>query len=219
MGFYCNVNVLTNVAMESYDDGYGSSFGQRVDNYHLDLFKKQLEDPSFRSSYVERLVLRLSSELPDEFKEAIEYVNECCMPDDGTNSQELIFGVERPEEIKDLVRHWNSTNANLCKAAFARFERFTESKGSVSISKYLDTHTRRNGTLDIPTSMVYELKQALSTISGMFTYDSNSGILLLDYEDVNGDKRSCTGITMPDDVADYILKYPEEYVMINVMYD
>lgn len=219
MGCYCNVNVLTNVAMESYEDGYGSRFGQRVDNDHLDKFKKQLENPKFRSSYVERLMLRLSSELPDEFKEAIEYVNECCMPDDDMNSQELIFGVERPERIREVVRFWNSKNSDRCKAAFAGFERFVNSKGYSSISKYLDDHTRENGTLDIPASTVYELRRALSTISGMFTYDSNSGILLLDYKDVDGKERSCTGITMPDDVTDYILAHPEEYVMVNIMYD
>lgn len=81
----CSIRVLTN-----------------VDEWR----KETLSDPETRKKAAEEIRESLRINLEEEYPGEIWYVREC-MPDVSLDSDELIFGFERPEAICKTVENWN----------------------------------------------------------------------------------------------------------------
>lgn len=209
----CCVNVLVNtfelINVDNISDEYVNTFRKDMENeYEREVFAKDLRD-------------RVAEWMEEDYKGAVEYVKEY-IPNIAPDSDEFILGVERPEKIREIAANWNMRNSNHVIREIENFEGEMRKNGFNSLSDFLKSKIEPNSGLfsgiKYPASF-YSLRKVLDAADDMFTYDSPSDLLFVEYKDKEGRERGTYGVTMDEDTKAEILAHPERYVLINICYD
>lgn len=195
----CSVRVLTNIKEE-----WG------------DWNKETLADPERRRSAVITVRDSLKAELEEDYAGLIWYIREH-IPDMGPKSNQLIFGCERPDDIRELVKNWNYDNAERCIDQVMKLEDAARKNGFQTISDYLKADISENGCIGLS---LYTLRKAMDAADGIFTYGSPSCLARLQYKNpMTGFSDTCNSVLLDSGAKSYVLAHPEEYVLIELMYN
>lgn len=206
----CTVRVLMNVATNEIEQYYKD----------FDEFKRSLEDISERENVAKELISRLQYDLPENYHEAVDYVKDY-IPNVKPDSDALVFGIERPEYIKDLVKNWNLRNSENCINAFKSLEDIA-SKDKKTLSQFLTSKIiPEQGNIEWFTGRMsmYDLRKALDAVDGVFSYGSPSDLADFSYLDTKENRYFCSGTTLEEDAIDYVSAHPGEFVLIECCYD
>ena len=167
-----------------------------------------------RTSIIYDLQRTLSDEIEESYSGAISYIKDDLL-DIEEDSEELILGCERPEELKQIVRNWNNEIVHECARQFENLELEVKKRGYQTISEFF----RSNNSLDqlvaqisYPAS-IFELRNALSAVDGVFKY-ANDKLVYINRGDIN-----CYSPVLNQDTEQYVLEHPEEFMLIELMYD
>ena len=194
----CSIRVLTN-----------------VDEW-MEWSKETLSDPEARKKAVEEIRESLRINLEEEYPGEIWYVREC-MPDVSLDSDELIFGFERPEEICKTVENWNLKSTKKCINQMKKMEDQARDKGFQTLSAYLESAINDDG--NISGVSLYSLRKALDAADDMLSAESPY-LAQIQYKDIkSGYSYDYKGVRLDPEAKAYILEHPEEYVLIEIDYD
>lgn len=208
----CSVKVLVSIedvanrALESEKD--------------FEAFRNDLKDPDVRRNIAAELRDSLEYDLPEDYRGAIEYVKDW-LPDTALDSDEMIFGAERPDEIRKLVTDWNRGNTNLVIRIIQNMEQYAK-ENDLTLSEFLHSKVRSDGSFGdfyYNGTSLYVLRKALDAADGVFTYDSPSNLARFSYFDDKGREEYAYGVALPDDAVKYVKAHPERYALIEVVYD
>lgn len=209
----CSIMVLTNLT----EDENGNDI---IKQEECEAFRVRMQDPKKRVRLVEHLRNKLEYDLMEDYKEHIDYIKEY-IPDISRDSDEFILGMEFPERIRTCVQNWNAENARQCICKFKNLEQQAEKEGFETLSQFLTTKIGKTGTFEgihYPASL-YELRKALDAVDGIFSYDSPSSLAYFTYKDENGMECSCYGVTMEEKAMNFVFTHPEQYALIEIVYD
>lgn len=209
----CSIMVLTNLS----EDENGNDI---IKQEEREAFRVRMQDPQYRVKLAERLRNKLEYDLMEDYKGHIDYIKGY-VPDVSQDSDSFILGMEFPERIKTCVQNWNADNAKHCICRFQNLEQQAQKEGFETLSQFLTAKISKTGTFEgihYPASL-YELRKALDAADGIFSYDSPSSLAYFTYEDEDGMEFSCCGVTMEEKAMDFVLTHPEQYVLIEIVYD
>lgn len=160
-------------------------------------------------SLQQNLAMSIEEDVP-----AIDYIKDV-FPDVKEDSEELILGCERPEKLKQIVRNWNNEIVHECARQFENIELEVKKRGYQTISEFF----RSNNSLDqlvaqisYPASL-FELRNALSAVDGVFKY-ANDKLVYINRGDIN-----CYSPVLNKETEQYVLEHPEEFVLMELLYD
>jgi hypothetical protein len=194
----CSIRVLTN-----------------VDEW-MEWSKETLSDPEARKKAVEEIRESFRINLEEEYPGEIWYVREC-MPDVSLDSDELIFGFERPEKICKTVENWNLKSTKNCINQMKKMEDQARDKGFQTLSAYLESAINDDG--NISGVSLYSLRKALDAADDMLSAESPY-LAQIQYKDIkSGYSYDYKGVRLDPEAKAYILEHPEEYVLIEIDYD
>lgn len=209
----CSMMVLKNVT----EDEYGAALMEPED---YEIFRARLQTADVRVAFAKSMRNDLEYDLMESYKGSIEYLKEY-IPDVSLDSDTMILGIERPEKLREYVRNWNITNTNSCIRQFEYLEQLAEKEGIHTLSQFLASKIDENGVLeDIPyPASLYMLRKTLDAANGIFTYDSPSDLAWVTYKDENGVEQVCHSVIIDEEAKDFILEHPEQYALIEIVYD
>lgn len=183
-------------------------------------FRDDLKDPEVRKNIAAELRDSLEYDLPNDYRGAIDYVKDW-LPNTDLDSDEMIFGVERSDEIRKLVCDWNRENSDLVVRVIENMEQCAK-ENDLTLSEFLKAKIEKDGTFRsfyYNGTSLYTLRKALDAADGVFTYDSPSNLARFSYFDDKGRKEYAYGVTLSDDAVKYVEAHPERYALIEVLYD
>lgn len=214
----CTVKVLVNVAKYDKENDYWETVVDEATDY--DTFREELKGSDYRYNLASYLREVISDWMEEYYRGTIEYVKDY-IPNTDPDSDEFILGVERPDEIRKIVKNWNLSNSNRVIQEVKHFEDQMVSAGFTSLSEFLSSMIKEDGSfgrITYPASF-YSLRKALDTSDDMFTYDSADNLVHVEYKNEQGQIEEIDGVRMDDDTKREIIDHPERYALIEVCYD
>lgn len=126
--------------------------------------------------------------------------------DTSTTSQDLVIGLERPEEIIKIAECWNKPLIENAAHYMGQLESFAKSKGFSQVSDFIFKNSEDPEFQDIN----YYLKYALMDLDNSYNY--NTGALVYS---------SCDGwnVKMCDKTLQEIKSFPERFALINICHN
>lgn len=189
-----------------------------IGTYEPEDFKEEND----RRDAVLNLKEALESELLSEYSGEIEYFKEY-FPDLGVDSQELILGCERPDELQEVVKAWNAEIRENCARELENIEVEMRKHGYDSLSQFIRHYREADQfgeTIDLkyPAS-VYNLRKALDAFDNHFSYGDGRKLVHVDRTLENGQYCNAHRVLIPKDLEKDIVEHPEFYVLIELVYD
>lgn len=187
-----------------------------------DFAADDLKDEGSRQNTIKSIQCRLENALLSEYSTAIEYFKDYT-PDMSQDSEDVVVGCERPEKMREIVKNWNKNIVDRCADAFQNLEKATSDKGYGSISEYIRSLlNEENGYIDsIPyPASLYELRKCLAPMDDTMVYDTYGDLVYIDAIWTSPSHHTCcVGPVMDRDVREYIVDHPEEFILIELLYD
>ena len=175
-----------------------------------------------RQNTIKSIQCRLENALLSEYSTAIEYFKDYT-PDMSQDSEDVVVGCERPEKMREIVKNWNKHIVNQCADAFQSLEKAAADNGYGSISEYIRSLlNEENGYIDsIPyPASLYELRKCLAPMDDTMVYDTYGDLVYIDAIWTSPSHHTCcVGPVMDRDVREYIVDHPEEFILIELLYD
>lgn len=189
-----------------------------IGTYEAEDFKEAND----RREAVANLKEALESELLSEYSGEIEYFKEY-FPDLGVDSQELILGCERPDELLEAVKAWNSEIRENCAREFENVESEMRKRGYDSFSQFVRHYRKTDqygemADLKYPAS-VYNLRKALDAFDNHFSYGDGRKLVHADRTLENGQYCNAHCVLITEELKKDILEHPEYYMIIELVYD
>lgn len=176
-------------------------------------------NPDIREKTIKSFQDDLESSISDSYPSAIDCFK-TWDPDPSIDSDEFILGYERPAEICEFVKNWNKNVVDQCAKEFAKLEAEATKAGKKSISSLLGNLIDENGDIKELNYSLYTLRKCLAPLDDVFVYDSYGDLIYIDsWKGANGEYVSCYGTIMTSNVRDYIIQHPEEFVIIELVYE
>ena len=183
---------------------------------------EDFKDENSRRDAVADLKEALEGELLSEYSGEIEYFKEYS-PDLETDSQELILGCERPDELQAAVTAWNSEIREDCARELENIEVEMHKHGYDSLSQFIHHYRETDqygeiANLKYPAS-IYSLRKALDAFDNHFSYGDGRKLVHVDHTLENGQYYNAHCVLIPEEVKKDILEHPEYYMIIELVYD
>lgn len=175
-----------------------------------------------RKDAVADLKEALESELLSEYSGEIECFKEY-FPDLGMDSQELILGCERPDELRAVVKAWNADIRENCARALENIEAEMHRHGYASLSQMIHHYRKMDQfgkmvDLRYPAS-VYSLRKALDAFDNHFSYGDGRRLVHVDHTLYDGRYCNAHCVLIPEELEKDVLEHPESYLLIELVYD
>lgn len=188
-----------------------------------DFAADDLTNEESRKNAIKSIQQRLENELMDAYSSnAISYFKEYS-PDMSPDSEEVVIGCERPEEMREIAKNWNKQIVERCAEQFQILEKAASDKGYGSISEYMRSLVNEeNGYIDdIPyPASLYVLRKCLAPMDDVMVYDSYGDLVHIDDLWTSQTHHTCcVGPVIDRDVREYIVDHPEEFILIELLYD
>ena len=189
----------------------------------IDLYEPEdFKDENSRRDAVANLKEALEGELLGEYSGEISYFKEC-FPDLGMDSQGLILGCERPDELLAAVTAWNSEICEDCARELENIEVEMRRHGYDSLSQFVRHYREVNQfgemiDLKYPAS-VYNLRKALDAFDNHFSYGDGRKLVHVDRTLENGQYCNAHCVLVSEGLKKDILEHPEFYMLVELVYD
>lgn len=133
--------------------------------------------------------------------------------EDAQDSEGYGFGAVKPVEIRDAILLWNLAQSQRLIWLIRNFEKLAEEHGFQKLSELFAANIAEDGRIpegrfQYPAS-IYELRKALDTVDGAFTYGQYMGFC--DEDSVKP--------YVPRNMMDAAKEHPGDFLILEVYYD
>ena len=183
---------------------------------------EDFQDEDDRKDTIADLKEELESELLSEYSGEIGYFKEY-FPDLEADSQELILGCERPDELRAVVQAWNADIRENCARELENIEVEMRRHGYDSLSQMIRNYREMDQfgamvDLKYPAS-VYNLRKALDAFDNHFSYGNGRKLVHVDHTLYDGQYCNAHCVLIPEELEKDVLEHPESYLLIELVYD
>ena len=145
------------------------------------------------------------------------------VPDLEADSQELILGCERPDELRAAVKAWNADIRENCVRELENIEAEMRRHGYDSLSQMIRNYRKMDQfgemvDLRYPAS-VYNLRKALDAFDNHFSYGDGRRLVHVDHTLSDGRYCNAHCVLIPEELEKDVLEHPESYLLIELVYD